>query len=108
MDEGKSFGLPIRIDSGNAIGRVDITMLNHTEVAVSWMEPDGDDTVIRVRKVGYDGTMGIPLTIAKTSMERASGFPQMELFHDRLYFAWTQNNAENSQIKMASLSLGAL
>ena len=107
-DEGKSFGLPIRVDTGNAIGRLDIEMISSTEAIVSWMEPDEIDAVIRIRKVTSDGTLGQPITIAKISAERASGFPQMELFYNRLYFTYTLNEKGSSEIKMASVSLEAL
>lgn len=107
-DEGKSFGFPVRVDAGNAIGRVDVQMLSATEAAVSWMEPKAEEAAIQVRKVTIDGTMGSPVTISEIATERASGFPQMELFYGRLYFAWTQSTGQDPQIKMASVSLEAL
>ncbi|MBV1922716.1 MAG: hypothetical protein KUG68_01675, partial [Flavobacteriaceae bacterium] len=44
-DNGKTFGLPIRIDSGNAIGRVDVTMISENKAIICWMEPQGNDTL---------------------------------------------------------------
>ncbi len=107
-DGGRSFGLPIRVDSGNAIGRVDIVMLSKSEAAVSWMEPEGEETVIRVRKISSSGTLGMPITLSKTAIERASGFPQMEVFYSRLYFAWTHIDNGKSEIRTASVSLESL
>lgn len=107
-DNGNTFGLPLRMDSGNATGRVDLTLLNNEEAVVCWMEPKGDEELIRIRKVSIDGDMGRILTVSKTTSSRASGFPQMELLGDTLYFAWTLNMQGLSEIRMASVSLKAL
>lgn len=102
-DTGVTFGAPIRIDAGDATGRVDIQMISKTEAAVLWMEPNGDDELIQLLKVNIDGSKGEPITISKTNAERASGFPQLELLEDRLYVAWTAVNGEVSTIEMASI-----
>jgi hypothetical protein len=108
MDSGKSFGLPVRIDNGNALGRVDISMYSKDAAVISWMENVGDDTFIRIMKIGSDGSLGIPFTISKTSAVRASGFPQMEILGDTLFMAWTDVQAEVSSIKTVSVSLDSL
>ncbi|AVI49845.1 hypothetical protein C5O00_01145 [Pukyongia salina] len=107
-DVGRSYGKPIRIDSGNATGRVDVVMLNETEAAVMWMEPDGDEETIRVLKVTSEGKKGDPITISHTSAERASGFPQLERLGTELFTAWTVVNKGTSSIKTATLSLDKL
>ncbi len=107
-DVGRSYGKPIRIDSGNATGRVDVVMLNETEAAVMWMEPDGDEETIRVLKVTSEGKKGDPITISHTSAERASGFPQLERLGNELFTAWTVVNKGTSSIKTATLSLDKL
>ena len=114
-DEGKvnvvfsgNYKNPIRVDAGNATGRVDIVMLSKTEAAVLWMEPQGEDEVIQLIKVSSDGSKGVPITISKTSRERASGFPQLEKVGDTLFVAWTVTAKESSKIAMASVSLNVL
>ncbi|KAA3622097.1 MAG: hypothetical protein DWP94_09040 [Flavobacterium sp.] len=107
-DVGKTFGIPIRIDSGNATGRVDVVMLNEAEAVVMWMEPDGDDETIRLRKVTSEGKKGEPITISNTSAERASGFPQLEKLDTQLFMAWTVVDKGSSSIKTATLSLDKL
>lgn len=102
-DTGVTFGAPIRIDAGNATGRVDIQMISTTEAAVLWMEPNGDDELIQLIKVNLDGSKGEPITISKTNAERASGFPQLELLGDKLYVAWTVVLGGTSTIETASI-----
>ena len=102
-DNGKTFGLPFRIDNGNAIGRVAIVMLGNNSAAVLWMEPRGVDTVIQLVKVNSNGMMNDPITITKTRSERSSGFPQLEIVGDKIYVAWTSLEHENPTIEVVSL-----
>ena len=96
---------PFRIDSGNATGRVDIVMFSETEATVLWMEPKGDEEVIQLMKINQLGEKGTTITIAKTSSERASGFPQLERVADTLYVAWTISTKSISKIEMAAVPL---
>lgn len=88
------FGTPIRIDAHDAIGRVDIVMLSETEAVVSWMEKIGEEAAFQLMKVRSDGTKSKPITIAMNSADRASGFPQIELLHGKIYAAWTSVGAD--------------
>ncbi len=110
-DNGVTFKPPVRMDNGDAIGRVDVAMLSETEAAVTWMEPDGEDTLIQLQKVSSDGTKGELVTVAKTSAERNSGFPQLEIAGDMAYLAWTstsENEAKVKTIKTASIKVADL
>jgi len=102
-DNAKTFGLPFRIDSGNAIGRVDVVMLDEKSAAVLWMEPMGVDTVIQLVKVSSNGIINTPITISKTRSERASGFPQLAVVGDQLYIAWTSLEEREPTIKFVSV-----
>lgn len=98
-DGGATFGKPIRMDEGNAIGRVDIVMLDEMNAMVSWME----GTQIKIAKVNLDGTKEPSMTIGSSSESRSSGFPQMTKSGNKLIFAWTDDKEKN--IKVAKLSL---
>lgn len=86
QDGGKTFGEPVRIDEGAAIGRVDITMLDDENVFVTWME----GTVIKIAKVSEKGK-GPSSVIASSSEARSSGFPQVTRSGNQLIFAWTDD-----------------
>lgn len=96
-DGGASFGTPVQIDEGSAIGRVDIVMLDDETVFASWME----GTSIKAVKVHADGTKEPSITIATSSEARSSGFPQMTRYNDTVLFAWTDDKEKN--IKVASV-----
>ena len=107
-DNGKTFALPVRLDNGNAIGRVDVTMISESKAIVCWMEPNGNDTLIQLQSVDINGNKGEVITLSKTRSERASGFPQIELLEDTLYAAWTSLENSTSTIKIAKISSKSL
>jgi hypothetical protein len=105
IDGGISFGKTYRVDAGNATGRVDAVMLSLTEAAILWMEPHGDEEFIQLMKIDVNGVKQPAITIAKTSEDRASGFPQLEMLDDTLYVAWTSILENGETIKTVSLSI---
>ena len=102
-NQGETFGLQYRVDNGNAIGRVDVVMIDQNNAVVSWMEPDGIDTLIQVLKVSSNGEKNMPITITKTRSERSSGFPQLEVVGDKLYLAWTSLEDKKPAIKIVTV-----
>ena len=114
-DAGRTFATPILLDTSNAgdidggnprqvagladasgarapipLGRVDITWVDESRVAVSWVVARGGQADIVLQTVGIDGTLGERHTIATTSSSRAGGFPQLVRNGDRLVVAWTE------------------
>jgi hypothetical protein len=85
-DSDKSFLAPIKVDLGNPNGRVDIDLINEQTAIVSWLE----DASIFARLVSKDGSMGKVVTISDTSEKRSSGFPQLEIYKDHVFVAWTK------------------
>jgi len=100
-DGGQSFGTPIRVDSGNPGGRVDLLMRGDRSVLVSWLErTGGDQAEIRIRSIDADGSAGVPVTVTRSSAERASGFPRMiEAPWDpsKILVAWTDVSEARDQ-----------
>ena len=102
-DGGKTFGEPVRLDGGKALGRVDIEWFDEgTSLLVSWLErlEDGEAEV-RVREVHSNGTLGPPLGVARTHSSRASGFPQLIRQDKTLVIAWT--DAKAKRIRLAKI-----
>ena len=88
-DFGKSFGHPIRIDTGDPLGRVDILFIDENVALVSWLETIEDKTRIAARTVSSDGTVSEVVTVAETLPSRSSGFARMGLTPDGVIIAWT-------------------
>lgn len=96
---GETFGEPIQLDQGKAIGRVDIDMIDYQTVFVSWME--GSDVL--AAKVANDGNILKRYQLTASSDRRSSGFPQVALVGNEIMIAWT--DSEEKQVKTASLAL---
>lgn len=87
---GATFGAPVRVDGGSPAGRVDVAMLPDGAALVTWVERVGGDVAaVRSRRIGRDGKVGAPMTIASSSAARSSGFPRAAVTGSNVLFAWT-------------------
>lgn len=97
-DGAASFGPPARLDPGQALGRVDVALLDDGSALVTWLAQGavgGDAAAIVSRRVAEDGAVSDPVTLANTDAARASGFPRIaRLGADRLMLAWTDPNGD--------------
>jgi hypothetical protein len=103
-DEGETFGPPIRVDEGDPMGRVDITLLSDGSAVAAWMEYTDDGADIRLRQVWPDGRAGVAHTLAPSSKERASGFPVMASNGREILVAWT-DVGKPTQVRVAAIAL---
>lgn len=104
-DNGANFDTQLVLSESHVMGRVDIAYVGQKTVVVSWMEQIDDNAIIRVMRVSKDGQRSIPIDIEKTSAARVSGFPQMEVLNDKLYFAWTDYANDIEQVKTSFVPL---
>lgn len=102
-DGGINFSKPIKIDSGNSLGRVDIEISADSTVFVSWMEAlqDKADIMLSVYK---DGILKKTEKLGTTSSARSSGFPRMTLDDRTLMVAWRDMGKEPPEIKTSLIS----
>lgn len=85
-DSGASFSQPVRLDQGNAIGRIDLELVGEETVLVSWME--GNKIVAAM--VSMDGKIMKRYKLATSSDSWRSGFPQIARLSDsQVMIAWT-------------------
>jgi hypothetical protein len=92
-DAGAGFAPPLEVASGRLAGRVDVVLLDEQRAVVSWLADGASGVEIRAQLWTRDGPVSTPLTVARTSVERASGFPRMALAGRALLFAWTDTSA---------------
>lgn len=107
-DAGETFIEPIVLSKELPLGRVDLQMLSNRQAVVSWMESEGDDTFLYAQKVDSNGQTGARVKVDQVSSARKSGFPQMEIQGDKLYFAWVDPAGSGSTIKIAYMPLDVL
>jgi len=107
-DNGQSFSEPLIIDKLATIGRVDIDFIDNQTVLMSWVHSEEDRTVLKGIKVTKDGQLGEAIEVSKLDGSRSSGFPQLEIFGGRAYFAWTEVTEEETQVKSAYIDLDNL
>lgn len=97
-DGGETFNQPIQLNqSEEAIGRVDLVLLNDKTAVVSWME----GTSIQVAQVTKEGNVERITVLAESSQSRSSGFPQLTKGDGLIMAAWT--DAEAKTIRTAKL-----
>ncbi len=73
------------------MGRVDVALEPSGDAIVCWLDTDGPNGAIRVRRVRTDGSLGQPMTLVETSLSRGSGFPQVAIVGDGLLVVWTDD-----------------
>jgi hypothetical protein len=105
-DAGESFGPPVRIDEGEAVGRVDLLFTDDGRAFVVWLEHAGEGAELRGRLVDPDGRAGPARTLAATSAQRASGFPRMARRGADVLLLWTEPG-EPSNVAAAVIPFGA-
>jgi hypothetical protein len=95
-DGGENIGLPIKVDEGNPLGRIDLIYLNENEVLVSWMEERKDYAEIIGVRMNEKGFLGERFVIAKTDTARKSGFPIMKKYKNDVLVSWTKVDSLSS------------
>ncbi|MFD2903965.1 hypothetical protein [Sphingobacterium anhuiense] len=99
---GEQFMDPILISNKGVLGRVDVALVDTDQAIVSWMQTEGDLTYLYAMLVNKDGTTGPLRKITQLSSSRKSGFPQMELVGDQVYFAWVELQNNNTKLRTVS------
>jgi hypothetical protein len=92
-DGGKTFGVPVQVDDGNPVGRVDVAALESGGAVVTWIEQVANAAEVRAKEVGPAGQKHETRTVAKTTLGNASGFPRVERNGKEFVFAWTDTEA---------------
>ncbi len=105
-DAGRTWGVPISIDDGRPIGRVDVSLLESGDAVVSWMEQVEDGAEVRIRSIDAQGNRSEALTIAASSTARSTGFPRMELSGDELVIAW-RDSSDPPLVRTAVVTSGS-
>ena len=106
-DGGEQFQEPVVVAEGNVMGRVDVLWMDEDAAVVSWMESVDKKAVFSAMIVTKNGKVSNKQVITEMEGSRKSGFPQMEIVEETLYFAWTEESKSASKIRTAKMSVDA-
>jgi hypothetical protein len=103
---GETFGAPVRVDAGKALGRVDVGLTGDGAV-VTWLARATRGGEVLARRVSPKGDASEIVTVASTGADRASGFPRIASFQGRVYVAWTEAESRqgSTRVQVARLAL---
>ncbi len=90
-DAGRTFSPPVEVASGKVAGRVDVVLLDDGRAVVSWLQDGAGGAEILAQPFTRDGDAAPAVVVARTSVARSSGFPQMIRAGGGLLFAWTES-----------------
>ncbi len=104
-DYAENFGPAFQVDDIDALGRVDIALLDDKTAVVTWVERSSEDAskaLYKLKQIDQKGNVLQTQVIAEISSARTSGFPQLTKNENQLIAAWTHINENGSkQIKTA-------
>ncbi|MHC5066109.1 MAG: hypothetical protein ACYTG5_19280 [Planctomycetota bacterium] len=86
-DSGASFAAARILDEESPLGRVCVAACEDGAL-VGWLANAGEHAVFRLQLISWEGVAGRPLDLARTSPDRASGFPQVLLSGEEVLLAW--------------------
>ena len=97
-----AFSTPVRMDEGQAAGRVGAVAVDKERTLVTWLEnAEGDqsaDGTLMARVVNDEGAMPSE-SLMPISTSRSSGFPVLERTSDAVWVAWTDAGADELQVR---------
>lgn len=103
-NNAESFGERIRIDHGQALGRVKIKHSNKGDIFVCWFEMHEENSSLLLKRFNSEGLLIEEWNIATVSSGRESGFPALSIQGDELILTWTQNH-NSTRIRSALIKI---
>jgi hypothetical protein len=102
--------VPVQIDLGRPMGRVETVMLADASALVLWMElgTAGNAAGIYARRLFPDGKLSAARLVADSTQARSSGFPRAALRPDgRVVMSWTRPS-EPTRVQLCEIDPTAL
>ena len=104
-DCGDNFALPVRVDNGDPLGRLDMLMIDSNDVIVSWIELTDDQAEIYFAQINrYKGLVD-KWPIVSTENSRRSGFPRLEKHKEEIILTWTAVKDTTTFVQTARIEL---
>jgi len=101
-DGGTTFGMPVRISTGNSFGHVSAALDDQGGAFVSWLEEGtGEGVRLLVRQVSSAGVAGAVTQVAQGSRS-SLGYPRLLRAGNETWIAW--GNSGTAKIQTARLT----
>jgi hypothetical protein len=101
-DSGRTFGEPVRVDDGTAIGRLQVSILPDGAAVVSWIESTKLGSQLKVRRIERSGTRSAPIVVADAP---GSAHPRMTATSRELLLAWVEQTRGTTRVRTARAAL---
>ena len=106
-DGGATFSAPVTVDDTWPAGRVGVQLTDSGEAIVCWLDSDGDDGAVMLRRVHRSGRMGTPLRAATAGVGRSTGFPRIALLGSRVLLVWTDQQ-RTTRLRAVTIPIDAV
>jgi hypothetical protein len=103
-DAGRTFGPPIRLDDGVALGRVDVEILADGSAVAAYVEQVSGRAQFRIRRVEPNGHRSATVVVAGLDAGRTSGYPRIAVHDGNLTAAWVERDG-SLRVKTAGARL---
>lgn len=104
-DSGANFDLPVLIDDGMPLGRVDVMWVDDESAVITWLEKTEDEAAIKLKWFRTNGSVSRSQTIIKTSASRQTGFPIIAKDNSGLLITWTEVRDSKTMARSARLDV---
>ena len=99
-DGGRTWGEPIRLDDGVAMGQVDVEMLEDGSAVATWVEFADQHSQFRLRHVTASGARSASIIVAGQGSGRVSGYPRIAQQGNELVLAWTEGAGDGGETQL--------
>lgn len=97
-DAGRTFGGPIRVDDGPAVGRVQIGVLKDRSAAVSWIESMKPGSQLKLRRIEPSGGRSPAVSVAEGL---GTTHPRLAAVRDEVILAWVEFTRGSTRVRTA-------
>jgi hypothetical protein len=98
---GATFDAPLRIDQGQAVGRVDAVMLADGSALITWLEWTGTEETLKLCRARPKIGCEMIETILFNGANESVNFPKMVAIETGVFLAWTDPESDTIRIVYA-------
>ncbi len=103
-NNGEQFGQPVRIDSGNPLGRPALVKSGAGGWLVVWLEKTASEqNELRLRRLAANGRPGEAMVVARVPAGRGAGVPRIAVTGEQILVAWRDQRVRTTLLHKKQL-----